>query len=182
MPDPQQFLIDRTGTPIGRLLIVCDGEGRLRAIDWEDHESRMLALLERYYPEGLRLQAARDPSGLTAALDAYMAGNISLIDELPVETAGTPFQRMVWKMLRSVGAGETITYAQLAQRIGRPAAIRAAGAANGANPVSIVIPCHRVVGSNHALVGYGGGIERKRWLLDHEARYSRLKSGREQAS
>jgi len=174
MPGPQQFLIDKTGTPIGRLLIVCDPEGRLRAIDWEDHEFRMMRLLGRHYPEGFRLCPAKNPAGLTVALDAYMAGDTSAIERLPVETAGTPFQRTVWNALRSIAAGETITYAQLAQRTGKPAAVRAAGAANGANPVSIVIPCHRVIGSNSALVGYGGGLERKRWLLHHEAACSRL--------
>jgi len=175
MPGPHRFFIDKTRTPIGQLLIVCDGEGRLRAIDWADHESRMMGLLGRHYPEGFRLNAAQDPAGLTAALGAYMAGDVSVIERLPVETSGTPFQRTVWKALRSIVAGETITYAQLALRAGKPAAVRAAGAANGSNPVSIVIPCHRVIGSNSALVGYGGGLERKRWLLDHEAVYARLK-------
>ncbi|MGA7411981.1 MAG: methylated-DNA--[protein]-cysteine S-methyltransferase [Bryobacteraceae bacterium] len=174
MLDAHRFFIDRTHTPIGRLLIVCDGEGRLLAIDWEDHEFRMKELLGRYYPEGFHLFPAENPSGLTAALNAYMAGDISAIECLPVEAAGTPFQRTVWKALRSIPAGETITYTQLAQRVGKPAAVRAAGAANGANPVSIVVPCHRVIGSNSALTGYGGGLERKRWLLNHEASYARL--------
>lgn len=170
-----QFFIDRTPTPIGVLLIVGDEQGRLRAVDWEDNESRMLALLERYYPPGLQLLPARDAGGLTSTLDAYMAGDVSAIATLPVETAGTPFQRSVWKALRSVPAGETITYSKLAERSGKPKAIRAAGAANGANPVSIVIPCHRVIGSDSSLTGYGGGLERKRWLLDHEAAHSRAK-------
>ena len=114
-------------------------------------------------------ETARDPHGLTSAIARYFAGDLHAIDALPVKTAGTEFQRTVWRALRDIACGTTISYGELARRIGRPEAVRAVGLANGANPVGIVVPCHRVIGANGALTGYGGGMERKRWLLDHDA-------------
>jgi len=99
---------------------------------------------------------------------AYFKCDIAAIDGLPVETAGTPFQRSVWRALRRIRRGTTISYAELARWIGKPRAVRAAGLANGQNPISIVVPCHRVIGSNGTLTGYGGGLPRKKWLLEHE--------------
>lgn len=161
--------VDRLATPIGELLIVADGEGRLRAIDWSDHESRMRRLLDRYYDAGrYAISAASNPGGLTKAMSAYFEGDHEAIDRLPVETAGTPFQRGVWQALRGIRSGTTISYAELARRIGSPRAVRAAGLANGQNPIGIVLPCHRVIGSNGTLTGYGGGLPRKKWLLEHE--------------
>ena len=98
----------------------------------------------------------------------YFEGDIAAIDTIEVKTGGTPFQRSVWKALRKIEAGTTVTYAELARRIGRPTAIRAAGLANGQNPIGIVVPCHRVIGSDGSLTGYGGGLQRKEWLLKHE--------------
>ena len=164
-----ELLIDRMPTPIGELVIVADRAGRLRAIDWTDHEPRMLQLLDRYFGKGAYgLAPARDPGGLTSALRGYFKGDIDAIDRLPVEMAGTPFQNSIWRALRKIRRGETISYAELARRIGRPKAVRAAGLANGQNPVSIVVPCHRVIGSDGTLTGYGGGLPRKQWLLAHE--------------
>ena len=154
------------------MLIVSDEEGRLRAVDWSDHEDRMHLLFSRHYGTQYTLKAARDPAGLTSALRAYLSGDLHVIDRLPVETEGTPFQRLVWCTLRGIPAGQTISYGKLAERIGKPRAVRAVGLANGANPVGIVVPCHRVIGADASLTGYGGGIERKRWLLAHEAQYS----------
>ncbi|MBV9266742.1 MAG: methylated-DNA--[protein]-cysteine S-methyltransferase, partial [Acidobacteriaceae bacterium] len=102
------------------------------------------------------------------AVSRYFSGELEAINALPVRTAGTPFQREVWRTLREIPCGTTISYAQLAVRIGRPSAVRAVGLANGSNPIAIVVPCHRVIGSDGSLSGYGGGIERKRWLLEHE--------------
>ena len=116
----------------------------------------------------LNLKPARNPHGLTEAILKYFAGDLGAIDALPVETGGTPFQREVWRALREIPCGSTTSYGNLAEHIGRPAAVRAVGLANGANPIAVVVPCHRVIGSNGSLTGYGGGIERKRWLLDHE--------------
>lgn len=169
MPELLALRVDRLATPIGELLIVADGEGRLRAIDWSDHESRMRRLLDRYYGAGrYAISAASDPGGLTKAMSAYFEGDHEAIDRLPVETAGTPFQRGVWQALRGIQSGTTISYAELARRIGSPRAVRAAGLANGQNPIGIVLPCHRVIGSNGTLTGYGGGLPRKKWLLEHE--------------
>jgi methylated-DNA-[protein]-cysteine S-methyltransferase len=107
-----------------------------------------------------------------AQLRAYFAGELREFD-LPLAPAGTEFQRSVWSHLRGIPYAETTTYGAIARAIGRPAAVRAVGAANGANPLPLVVPCHRVIGSNGALTGFGGGIEVKRWLLDHEARVAR---------
>ena len=101
-------------------------------------------------------------------LRAYFAGEL-LEFELPLRMKGTEFQRLVWKELTNIPFGTTISYAEQARRIGRPGAARAVGAANGRNPISIVVPCHRVIGANGTLTGYGGGLDRKQWLLDHEA-------------
>ncbi|MDP1753050.1 MAG: methylated-DNA--[protein]-cysteine S-methyltransferase, partial [Reyranella sp.] len=121
-----------------------------------------------YGKGGYALGRARDPGGLTRGMHAYFKGDIAAIDKLPVETAGTPFQTSIWRALRKIGKGRTISYAELARRIGKPRAIRAAGLANGQNPISIVVPCHRVIGSDGSLTGYGGGLPRKQWLLEHE--------------
>ncbi|MBH3213607.1 methylated-DNA--[protein]-cysteine S-methyltransferase [Serratia marcescens] len=165
----QTFLIDRTATPVGELVLIADEQGRLRAIDWTDHEARLMKLLNTHYrADRFTLREQRDPSGLTAAMQRYFAGELSIIDRLPVMTAGTEFQRTVWQQLRQIPCGEILTYGQLAQRIGRPTASRAVGMANGSNPISIVVPCHRVIGSQGALTGYAGGVQRKQWLLQHE--------------
>ncbi len=162
--------IDRIDTPIGEMLIVADHDGNLRAIDWTDHEARMRRLLRLHYGEdGCRLEPARNPSGLTNAISSYFAGELTAIDTLPVKTTGTAFQRDVWRALREIPCGSTLSYAKLAERIGRPSAVRAVGMANGSNPIGVVVPCHRVIGANGSLTGYGGGMERKRWLLEHEA-------------
>ena len=167
--EPLDLKVDRLTTPVGELLIVADGEGRLRTIDWTDHEARMRQLLDRYYGMGrYSMSPARDPGGLTKAMRSYFQGDIEVIDTLPVETTGTPFQRSVWQSLRKIRRGTTISYAELAARIDKPKAVRAAGLANGQNPISIVVPCHRVIGSNGTLTGYGGGLPRKKWLLEHE--------------
>jgi len=169
MTEVVQLLVDRIGTPIGKMLIASDRDGNLRAVDWVDHEARMLRLLALHYGKnGFQLEPNHNPSNPADAISSYFAGELEAINALPVETGGTPFQREVWRALRKVRCGTTISYAHLAERIGRPAAVRAVGLANGSNPVGIVVPCHRVIGSDGSLTGYGGGIERKRWLLDHE--------------
>lgn len=174
MGEVLQLFLDRLDTPIGEMLIVTDHDGNLRAADWTDHDSRMHRLLRLHYGEnGFRLEPAVSSDVLTHplvdAISSYFSGELTAIDRLPVETAGTAFQREVWRALREIPCGTTVSYAQLAQQIGRPAAVRAVGLANGSNPIGIVIPCHRVIGTNGSLTGYGGGIERKRWLLKHEA-------------
>ena len=169
------LLMDRINTPIGTLILIADTEGNLRVTDWTDHQSRMHLLLERHYvKDAFRLEPTPNPNNLSAALHRYFAGDLTAIDTLPVQTAGTPFQREVWRALREIPAGTTTSYGQLAQRIGHPTAVRAVGLANGANPIGVVVPCHRVIGANGSLTGYGGGLERKRWLLHHESKPTRL--------
>lgn len=159
---------ERLASPIGAMLLLSDGEGRLRALDWEDHELRLRDLLRRQYGAAVEIRESGKPSPASRAIKAYFAGDLTAIDSLPVETGGTPFQRKVWTALRAVPAGRTMSYAEMAAKIGSPTAIRATGAANGANPISIVVPCHRLIGRDGTLVKYGGGLERKRWLLRHE--------------
>ncbi len=171
-PDVLTFALSRMKTPVGAALVVTDDEGCLRVFEWEDHEDRMQALLDRFYGPG-RAELVEGIGGRSAKpvldrLKAYFAGDIAAIDDIPAESAGTDFQRKCWQMLRKIPAGKTWSYNQLARRIGRPAAIRAVGAANGANPISVVVPCHRVIGADGSLTGYGGGLDRKRWLLRHE--------------
>jgi methylated-DNA-[protein]-cysteine S-methyltransferase len=170
MSDTERLLYDRLDSPVGEVLILADDRGRLRAVDFGDYEDRLERLLERRVGRSLdSVSAATDPFGFTSALAAYFKGDIAVIDRLPVEAPGTDFQRKVWAGLREIPAGTTQSYGQLARRIGHPSAVRAVGAANGANAVGIVVPCHRVIGANGTLTGYAGGIERKRWLLAHEA-------------
>jgi methylated-DNA-[protein]-cysteine S-methyltransferase len=164
----EKLLLDRLKTPIGNALIVFDAEGRLRALDWEEYEPRMLRLLHLHYGTGVNLEAGRGPVSVIRALAAYFAGELGGIDKIECQSWGTPFQQSVWTALRTIPAGKTLSYSGLAARIGKPAAVRAVGHANGANPISVVVPCHRVIGANGALTGYGGGIERKLWLLRHE--------------
>ena len=164
-----QLLIDRIETPIGDLFVVADQDGNLRSTTWADFETYLRPSLELHYGEhGFTIEPRGNPGGLTEAIARYFAGDLAAIDTLPVQTAGTAFQRQVWHALREIPCGTTISYATLAGRIGRPNAARAVGLANGLNPVGIVVPCHRVIGSDGSLTGYGGGIERKRWLLRHE--------------
>jgi methylated-DNA-[protein]-cysteine S-methyltransferase len=170
-----RFFLERVLTPTGMMLLVTDEQERLRALDWEDHEVRMHRLLRLHYGVGLtRLEADARVSNAHRAVDAYYGGAFSAIDTLPVKTGGTDFQRDVWTALRAIPVGETTTYGRLAALLGRPKAMRAVGMANGANPVGIVVPCHRVIGANASLTGYGGGIERKRWLLEHEGAARRV--------
>lgn len=166
-----KLLLSRVPSPIGDILLVTDG-ARLCALEFEDYADRLHVSLRRQYPGQTAIQAA-DPTDATACLGAYFAGDVTAIDCLPVATAGTQFQNQVWAALRQIPAGATTQYARLAASIGRPTAIRAMGAANGANPISIVVPCHRVIGTDGSLTGYGGGLKRKAWLLEHEARHSK---------
>jgi methylated-DNA-[protein]-cysteine S-methyltransferase len=161
------YFSEEFATPTGTMLLVTDDRGRVRALDWQDHADRLHRLMRRY--EGpVSLQLSPAPSPARHAIEAYFAGDLAAIDTLPTSTGGTSFQREVWAALRAIPTGQTTTYGTLAQRLGRPKAVRAVGAANGANPISLIVPCHRVIGADAGLTGYGGGIERKRWLLNHE--------------
>jgi methylated-DNA-[protein]-cysteine S-methyltransferase len=173
MREPIQLIIDHVDTPIGEMIIVADHDGNLRGVEWRDHEERLPRLLRRLYgAKGFRLEAGENPHGFADNFKRYFAGDVSALDVIPVKTAGTPFQLEVWQALRRIPCGQSISYSKLAQQIGRPKAVRAVGLANGSNPIGVVVPCHRVIGANGSLTGYGGGIERKRWLLEHESNHS----------
>jgi O-6-methylguanine DNA methyltransferase len=149
------------------MLLVSDGDGALRALDFDDCEARLHRLLRLHYGR-FELATGPLPDAITKPLAAYFAGDFVAIKAIPVATGGSVFQRRVWDALRRLPPGSTVSYGALAASLGQPRASRAVGLANGANPVAIVVPCHRVIGGNGALTGYGGGLSRKRWLLKHE--------------
>jgi methylated-DNA-[protein]-cysteine S-methyltransferase len=159
--------LDQIPSPIGVIRLVHDEEGQLRSLDFEDFEARNLKLLRRHYGTA-ELTRGATPRAVRTALDDYFAGDFAALGRVPIATVGTPFQEAAWAALRAIPAGTTRSYAQQAAAIGRPRAVRAVGRANGDNPVAIVTPCHRVIGAGGELTGFGGGLGRKRWLLEHE--------------
>ena len=158
-------------SPVGEIRLVSDAAGGLRALDFDGFDDRLTRLLRLHWGE-VALTPGPAPAPVSEALSAYFAGDLRALDGVPTVTGGTDFQRTVWAALRDIPPGETQGYGQLAARIGRPAASRAVGAANGANPVAIIVPCHRVIGASGSLTGFGGGLERKAWLLEHERRHA----------
>ncbi|QIP07004.1 methylated-DNA--[protein]-cysteine S-methyltransferase [Bradyrhizobium symbiodeficiens] len=161
------FGLDRVTTPIGVALLVTDAEGALRALDWEDYERRMRELLRLHYG-AVDLSDRSAPTEMRIALSGYFGGDFGQLSAIAWRIAGTPFQQKVWNALAHIPAGTTMSYGALAAKIDLPKAIRAVGHANGSNPISVVLPCHRLIGADGSLVKYGGGLERKRWLLRHE--------------
>jgi methylated-DNA-[protein]-cysteine S-methyltransferase len=166
-----RLVLERVASPLGTILLVADGDGAVRALDFEDHEARMRRLLARHYG-ACGLESGKAPADVTRRLAAFFAGELAGLEGIPVRTNGTEFQRQVWAALRRIPAGSTWTYGELAGVIARSGASRAVGLANGSNPIGIIVPCHRVIGADGTLTGYGGGLERKRWLLEHERRWS----------
>jgi methylated-DNA-[protein]-cysteine S-methyltransferase len=162
----KDLLIDQMESPIGVILMVCDGSA-LCALDFDEFNARMRALLRRRHG-AFNLTSKKDPLGLGTRLTAYLKGDLCALDKVKVVGGGTLFQERVWAALRKIPPGTTTTYGALAASLGVPTATRAVGAANGQNPNSIVVPCHRVIGADGTLTGYGGGLARKRWLLEHE--------------
>lgn len=163
------FFLGHLETPIGRLSWVVDDAGRLRAAGFTDGHPRMERALRAYSVEpNVALVSPSHTRGVAAAFEDYFSSDLTALDRLPVFVHGSPFQRTVWSALREIPSGETWSYGDLARRIRNPKAVRAVGLANGANPIAIVVPCHRVIGADGSLTGYGGGLERKRWLLTHE--------------
>jgi methylated-DNA-[protein]-cysteine S-methyltransferase len=158
-------------TPIGRIRLAVRDE-RLCGVGFSNGWSGVERTLERRFG-AIETRRVVDSAGTAAALRRYFAGELGAIDEIEVDSGGTEFQRAVWSALRQIPAGATASYRDIANAVGSANAVRAVGTANGANPVGIVIPCHRVVRSDGHLGGYGGGLRRKRWLLDHERRWAR---------
>ena len=159
--------IARHSTPLGPVQMALH-EGALCALAFDDVLPRLAWLLERRFGAFEARGPGPRTSRVARALDAYFAGELSGLDALAVDPGGTPFQSDVWSALRAVRSGETVSYGALARGIGRPDSARAVGAACGANPIWLVVPCHRAIGSDGRLVGYAGGLERKGWLLHHE--------------
>jgi methylated-DNA-[protein]-cysteine S-methyltransferase len=164
------ILIQTLDSPIGPLT-AAERAGRVCLLHFGDDGPAIDRMFERWYSGEPR--ARRTLPAVGAALTRYFAGDVAALDAIAVELNGTPFQKKTWQALRRIPAGSTISYAELAKRIGEPSGVRAVGAANGANPVAVIVPCHRVIGSNGTLTGYGGGLDRKRWLLAHEGVGSR---------
>jgi len=162
--------LDEVDSPLGRMLLVTSPSG-ICGLEFADRRERLDRLLTRRFGDS-RPTSRPGVLGAARRVREYFAGRLDALESLPLDTAGTPFQREVWTALRTIPAGTTWSYGDLAATIGRPRAVRAVGAANGSNPVAIIVPCHRVVGSDGSLTGYAGGVDRKRWLLDHEARAS----------
>lgn len=149
--------LSRVDSPIGPLILATGPRG-LCALSLRGRMPEPAALAREGAP----------PREIAGALASYFAGDLRAIDALEVDPQGTPFQRRVWAALRTIPAGTTWSYAELARAVGRPTATRAVGAANGRNPIALVVPCHRVIASDGTLGGYGGGLPMKRWLLRHE--------------
>jgi methylated-DNA-[protein]-cysteine S-methyltransferase len=147
-------------TPIGEIDVVTDRDGRLRVLEFHDQPQRLASAL-RLHHRGQTVERGAAPAAVRDGLAAYFAGDLAALRTIPWTIGGTAFQHQVWQALVEIPLGETTSYAGLARQVGRPAAVRAVGAANGANPIAIVVP-------SGALTGYGGGVERKRWLLAHE--------------
>ena len=153
---------DLIESPIGTVVIVCEN-GAMESLHFLDRKPDAAANATR----------VNDPEGYSTCIRNYFAGDLNALDPIVVKPEGTPFQQLVWKWLRTIPAGRTDTYGHIAEKIGRPTASRAVGLANGQNPISLVIPCHRVIGTNGKLTGYGGGLNRKQWLLEHEGALTR---------
>lgn len=164
-----KLLTDWLETPIGAMKLVVKDD-QLVLLDFADNAARIHKLLEKRFPN-YALEPAPLPQ-FSSAVSAYFAGELSLIHKLPVDSGGTAFQRAVWSALKGIPVGATWSYLELARCVGNPAAVRAVGMTNGLNPISLALPCHRVIGANGSLTGYAGGLERKKWLLEHEAKFA----------
>src|SRR5262249_22610941 len=159
--------IAELSSPLGDLTAVWR-EARLCNLTFSERSPELERRLQRRFGTVERVAATASAGRLRRSLAAYFDGALEALDDLAIDPGGTPFQHAVWTALRRVRPGETTTYLALARAIGAPTAVRAVGAANGANPIWLVIPCHRTIGSDGSLVGYAGGLDRKRWLLTHE--------------
>jgi AraC family transcriptional regulator of adaptative response/methylated-DNA-[protein]-cysteine methyltransferase len=178
---PTMLRAEKLETPIGPMLAVADETG-LRLLEFAGRPAlpAELARLERSFgPVGFGATAVVD--ALREQLAAYFAGERCDF-EIPIAQPGTAFQAGVWAALQDIPAGETRSYGEFARSLGRPEAVRAVAGANGANTVAILVPCHRLVGADGSLVGYGGGLQRKRWLIEQERRFSSFSQGKKVAA
>jgi methylated-DNA-[protein]-cysteine S-methyltransferase len=170
---PMQLCRSSVDTPIGPMLALAS-ETALCALEFfsPDRLPRLEARLDRWFaPYQVEDRTNNVIERAGNWLRLYFGGASADVDELALDLRGAPFERRVWAALTAIPPGETTTYGTVARRIGSVGGSRAVGLANGANPIAIVVPCHRVIGANGELTGYGGGLDRKRWLLDHEGRW-----------
>ena len=164
---PRQIAIHAMTTPVGLIHFATDEHDTLRALTFDDGGVYIARLITRHYGSA-RVTTTAEPALVGAELQRYFDGDLDALSRIRTASAGTPFQLDVWAALSEIPVGATTSYGAIATAIGRPQAVRAVGMANGANPISIVVPCHRVIGTDGTMTGYGGGLERKRWLLAHE--------------
>lgn len=164
-----KLTVSRIDSPVDRLSLATDEQGRLRGICWGD--DGLKKAMRREYPDAEMVEG-ETPCDVLAGLEAFFGGDMTAFDRIPWSlagaTAGDGFQARVWRALADIPAGQTISYGEMARRAGEPGAAQAAGVALNRNPIAVVLPCHRVVGADGAMVGFGGGLERKTWLLRHE--------------
>jgi methylated-DNA-[protein]-cysteine S-methyltransferase len=160
------LLTDRIETPIGEMVLVAR-DGVLLLLEFADAKGRVERELKARFQD-YALQPVADPFGLTSRIRAYFAGELAAVDGLPTDGGGTAFDRQVWAELRRIPCGSTVSYGSIARKLGDVGLSRAVGTANGKNPIAVVVPCHRVIGADGSMTGYGGGITRKEWLLRHE--------------
>jgi methylated-DNA-[protein]-cysteine S-methyltransferase len=163
------LLQDHIDTPIGDMILIAR-DGVLLLLEFEEATDRVEREMKARFKdvETYELTPAKNPFGFSDKIRAYYAGELGIIDDIQADGGGTAFEKTVWAELRRIPKGETISYGRLAKRIGKPDAMRAVGLANGKNPIAVVVPCHRVIGADGSLTGYGGGLHRKEWLLRHE--------------
>lgn len=164
----EKYFFEKIDSPVGPLLMISDAAGRLRVLEFHANSERWRPLIARRFKDAEMLEKT-DAFGHAGTMKRYFDGDIQAIDAIPTSATGSEFQLAVWQALRQIPAGATTSYGAIARKLGQPESARAVGLANGANPIAIVVPCHRVIGSDGSLTGYGGGLERKRWLLAHEA-------------
>jgi methylated-DNA-[protein]-cysteine S-methyltransferase len=153
-------------SPLGEVIIIHDGDS-LYGLDFADNTDRLTQLMKQHWGlDGLPTTIKESP--FDPEVKAYFGGDMRALDVIKTKLKGTEFQRDIWAAIRAIPAGKTMSYGDLAKAIHRPKAVRAVGAANGANPISLIHACHRVIGADGSLTGYAGGLERKKWLLEHE--------------
>jgi methylated-DNA-[protein]-cysteine S-methyltransferase len=154
------------GSPLGDIHLIAQDD-TLCMLEFDGDEKRMRRLIGQRFGQN-EIESGAAPAAISEAIAAYFEGEFDALNAIPTKTNGTDFQERVWRALRDIPPGSTTSYGVLAKRLGAPGASRAVGMANGANPVAVVIPCHRVIGADGSLTGYGGGLDKKRWLLAHE--------------
>ena len=160
------FLTERIETPVGPMILVAK-DGVVLLFEFEGTPGRIERQMRRRFGDVV-LEPATNPFGISDRIRSYFDGDIRSLDDLLTDGGGTEFERQVWAELRKIPAGTTVSYGQIARKLGDVQLSRAVGTANGKNPIAIIVPCHRVIGADGSMTGYGGGLRNKEWLLRHE--------------